>query len=112
MSSEAGGGDSSHLHVMGMVIQAITNVRVVTHETNTNVIQWGLKKGKYASVTAELRGEDMYHFLAKCVDMVMPKIKDWRGVKTTTGDGTGNLSFGFEAEAVELFPEVEVNYDM
>jgi large subunit ribosomal protein L5 len=112
MSSEAGGGDSEYLHVMGMVIQNITNVRVTTHASKTNVQQWGLKKGKFASVTAELRGEDMYHFLSKVVDLVMPRIKDWRGVEGSSGDGTGNLSFGFESEVVALFPEVEVNYDM
>jgi len=112
MSTEAGSGDSAYLHVMGMAIQAITNVRVTAHASRTNVQQWGLKKGKFASVTADLYGEDMYHFLAKVVDLVMPRIKDWRGVKGSSGDGTGNLSFGFDAEVVSLFPEIEVNYDM
>jgi large subunit ribosomal protein L5 len=111
MSSEAS-DDSAFLHVTGMAIQAITNVRVTTHKSRTGVQQWGLKKGKYVSVTADLKGEDMHHFLAKVIELVMPRIKDWKGVKGSSGDGTGNISFGFDAEAVALFPEIEVNYDM
>ena len=53
----------------------------------------------------------MYHFLSKMVDLVLPRIKDWMGVRATTGDGSGNLTFGFEPEVVSLFPEVEANYD-
>lgn len=103
---------SAPLHVAGMIIQAITNVRVETHKSRMSEAAWGLVKGKTtASLTAELRGEDMWHFLAKCVDVVMPRIKDWMGVRATTGDGSGNLTFGFEPEVVALFPEVEVNYD-
>jgi large subunit ribosomal protein L5 len=103
---------SAHLHVAGMAIQAITNSRVVTHKARTGVASWGLIKGKQTvSVTASLKGEDMYHFLAKLVNVVLPRIKDWKGVRATTGDGSGNLTFGLEPEAVGAFPEIEINYD-
>jgi large subunit ribosomal protein L5 len=42
----------------------------------------------------------------------MPKIKEWKGVKGSSGDSSGNLTFGFTPEETALFPEVEVNYDM
>lgn len=103
--------ESSHLHVAGMAIQAITNVRVTTHPAKHNVQPWGLREGKYCSVSSEMKGEDMYHFLSKCVDVVMPRIKDWKGVKGSSGDSSGNISFGFGPEVVALFPEMEVNYD-
>jgi large subunit ribosomal protein L5 len=103
--------DSAHLHVAGMVLQSITNVRVTTHKIKHPVVQWGTKKGKSTSCTAELKGEDMYHFLAKLVELVMPKVKDYKGVSWTSGDNTGNISFGFDPEAVSLFPEIEFNYD-
>ncbi|KAI9837478.1 MAG: hypothetical protein M1819_007126 [Sarea resinae] len=104
--------DSAYLHVAGMVVQAITNARVQTHKSKGNVNQWGLREGKHVAVTAELKGEDMYHFVAKVVDVVLPRIKDWRGVKGSSGDSSGNLSFGLTADAMSLFPEIEVNYDM
>jgi large subunit ribosomal protein L5 len=103
---------SAYLHVAGMVVQAITNVRVQTHKVRTGEAGWGLVKGKQSvSVTAELKGEDMYHFLAKLVDIVMPRIKDWNGVRATTGDSSGNLTLGLDPEVVGGFPEIEVNYD-
>lgn len=103
--------DSAHLHVAGMVLQAITNVRATAHDIKASLAGFGIRQGQHLSVTCELRGEDMYHFMSKVVDVVMPKIKDWPGVKGSSGDSSGNLAFGLEAEQVALFPEIEVNYD-
>lgn len=63
------------------------------------------------AVKAELRGENMYCFLSKVVDVVMPRIKEYKGVSGGSGDGSGNLAFGLQSSAVGAFPEVEVNYD-
>lgn len=104
---------SGPLHVAGMAIQAITNVRVETHKSKASVPKWNIIPGKsYISVTAELHGEDMYHFFGKLVDVVMPKVKDWKGIKGSSGDSSGNIMFGLEPSTVALFPEIEVNYDM
>ncbi|KAF3482416.1 uncharacterized protein GIQ15_05175 [Arthroderma uncinatum] len=104
---------SGYLHVAGMALQAITNVRVRTHKTRTGVPQWGLIAGhRHVAATAELKGEDMQHFFSKLVDVVMPKFKDWKGVKNTSGDGSGNITLGLEPSMVAMFPEIEVNYDM
>ena len=104
--------DSAHLHIAGMVMQAITNVRATSHATRKSVAGFDVRQGQYLSVTCDLTGENMYHFLSKVVDVVMPKIKDFRGVKGSSGDSSGNLAFGLGPEEVALFPEVEVNYDM
>jgi large subunit ribosomal protein L5 len=103
---------SAPLHVAGMVLQAITNVRVKTHKSRSGESAWGLKPGQQTlAATASLKGEDMYHFLGKLVNVVLPRIKDWRGVKATTGDGSGNLTFGLDPDVVGGFSEVEINYD-
>lgn len=104
--------DSAHLHIAGMVVQAITNIRCTPHASRSNVMQWGIRKGKYVAVTAQLHGEDMYDFLGKTVDIVLPRIKEWKGVSGTSGDSNGNISFGLSRDAVAFYPEVEVNYDM
>lgn len=103
--------DSAHLHVAGMVMQAITGVRASAFKTKKSVAGFDVRANQYLSLTCELKGEDMHHFLSKVIDVVMPKIKDYRGVKGSTGDSSGNLAFGFTNEEVALFPEVEVNYD-
>ncbi|KAI5285671.1 hypothetical protein KEM52_002338 [Ascosphaera acerosa] len=96
-----------------MALQAITNVRVATHASKSNVPSWGVVKGKtHVGASAELRGEDMFHFFGKLVDVVLPRIKDWPGVKASSGDGSGNITFGLEPKMVALFPEIEANYDM
>ncbi len=59
----------------------------------------------------ELRGQEMYDFLGKVVDIVMPRVKEWPGVSGGSGDGNGCIGFGFTPEAVAVFPEIEVNYD-
>lgn len=104
--------DSAHLHVAGMILQAITNVRATAHKTRKSVAAFGVRENQFLSVTSELQGETMYHFLSKLVDVVMPKIKDWRGVPGSSGDSSGNIALGLTAEQVGLFPEIEVNYDM
>ncbi|KAK1066860.1 54S ribosomal protein L7, mitochondrial [Friedmanniomyces endolithicus] len=111
MSSDAINSGAA-LHVSGMVLQAITNVRAEAHEVKKSVAGFGVRAGMYLSLTCELKGEDMYHFLSKLVDVVMPKMKDWPGVKGSSGDFSGNIALGLKAEEVALFPEVEVNYDM
>ncbi|KAH8434623.1 mitochondrial 54S ribosomal protein uL5m [Aspergillus melleus] len=105
--------NSSWIHVAGMAVQAISNVRVSTFKSKTSVATWGIAPGRdTVAVKAELRGENMLHFFSKLVDVVLPKIKDWEGVKGTSGDSSGNITFGLDPESVALFPEIEVNYDM
>lgn len=105
--------NSSWLHVAGMAVQAITNMRVQTYKSKTSVATWGIAPGRdTVAVKADLRGENMEHFLGKLIDVVMPRIKEWQGIKGSSGDSSGNLTFGLDPENVALFPEIEVNYDM
>lgn len=103
--------DSAALHIAGMVLQAITGVRATAHAAKKNVMNWGLREGKYVSVTSQMTGEYMNHFMGKLVDVVMPKIKDWKGVSGGSGDTSGNITFGLVPEEVGYFPEIEMNYD-
>jgi large subunit ribosomal protein L5 len=103
--------NSGNLHVAGMILQAISNVRAVSHKARHNVVGWGLRAGRYVSVTAKMEREDAEHFLAKLIDVVLPRIKEWKGVPGSSGDGHGNMSFGLTPDQLALFPEIEVNYD-
>ncbi|ETN40686.1 uncharacterized protein HMPREF1541_04965 [Cyphellophora europaea CBS 101466] len=108
---DAASKGSPPLHAAGLLLQSITNKRVEVHRAKKSVSQWSLIAGKPISLTVDLEGEDMYHFLSKVITVVLPRIKDWRGVRATTGDSSGNLTFGLEPETVAAFPEVETNYD-
>ena len=94
-----------------MVLQAITSVRCTVHTARISVSNFNLVKGKAISLTCDLKGEAMWHFLGQCVDVVMPRIKEWKGVNGSSGDGSGNIGWGFPPEVVGAWPEIEVNYD-
>lgn len=94
-----------------MILQAITNVRATVFRAKHDIGDFGLRKGKPCSVGVELRGEDMYNFLAKVTEVVMPRIKEYKGVSGTSGDSSGDIAWGFAADTVGTFPEVEINYD-
>nr|POE78536.1 putative 54s ribosomal protein l7, mitochondrial [Quercus suber] len=103
--------ESSHLHVAGMVMQAITGTRPQVHTIKKSASNFEIRAGQHLSLTCKLVGEDMHHFVSKIIDVVMPKIKDWKGIKGSSGDSSGNIAFGFTPEDVAMFPEIEVNYD-
>lgn len=103
--------NSANLHVAGMILQAITNVRAVSHKARHNVVGWGLREGRYVAATATMERDDALDFLGKFIDVVLPRIKEWKGVPGSSGDGHGNMSFGLTPDQLALFPEIEVNYD-
>lgn len=104
--------NSSHLHVAGLLLQSVTGVRPVIHRAKHSVAQFGIREKQAVSLTCTLKGNDAWSFIDKCVSLVFPKIKDWPGVKGSSGDSSGNIAWGFDRDAVVLFPEVEVNYDV
>jgi large subunit ribosomal protein L5 len=95
-----------------MALQSVTNVRATVSKSKRNVIEWGARAHKNVAVKCELEGENMYHFLSKVVELVLPRIKEWKGVSIESGDSTGNITFGFTPQQFTLFPEIEFNYDM
>lgn len=103
--------NSALLHVASMAVQAITNVRCTIYKAKHTITNFDLRAGRATAVGCELRGENMWCFLAKVVDIVMPRIKDFRGVSGGSGDNSGNLAFGFNPDVVSRFPEIEINYD-
>jgi len=107
--------NSAYLHVAGMVLQAMTGVRARVSVAKKSLAvgrsSFSQRAGKPVSVTCELRGEGMWHFLSTLVEVVGPGIKEWRGFRGSSGDGSGNVGVGFGKEVVGAWPEVGVNYD-
>ncbi|KAI0167136.1 54S ribosomal protein L7 [Hypoxylon sp. FL1284] len=101
-----------HIMVGRSVLQTITGVRPVVTLTKTSVAQWRIVKGDRSGVKCTIRGNQAYEFMDKVIHLVFPKIKDWKGLKGTTGDSTGNISWGFDSQAMQYFPEVEANYSL
>lgn len=64
-----------------------------------------VKQGMPISIFVTLRGKKMYSFLDRLINLVIPRIKDFRGLSTTNFDGLGNYNFGLKEQL--MFPEIE-----
>ncbi|KAI0490631.1 ribosomal protein L5 [Xylaria cf. heliscus] len=104
--------NSDHLIVGRAILQSISGVRPVVTTTKANVSQWGISRGDRSGVKCSLYGNQAYEFIDKTVNLVFPKIKDWKGIEATTGDSTGNIGFGLDPQEMQNFPEVEAAYSM
>ncbi|KAL2259641.1 hypothetical protein VTK26DRAFT_6618 [Humicola hyalothermophila] len=78
--------DPDHLLVARSVLLALTGTTPEITKTKTNVQQWRLQAGKKAGVKATMYGNAAYEFLDRCVHLVFPRIRDWKGIE---GDDDG-----------------------
>src|SRR5690606_26088128 len=66
-----------------------------------------LREGMPIGAKVTLRGERMYDFLQKLIDVALPRVRDFRGVSKKAFDGRGNYTLGVKEQLI--FPEI--NYD-
>jgi large subunit ribosomal protein L5 len=85
----------------------ITGQKPVMTVARKAIANFGLRAGDPMGLTVTLRGERMWQFLDKLISIVLPRVKDFRGISKTAFDGRGNYSLGLEEQIV--FPEI--NYD-
>lgn len=83
----------------------ITGQKPKVVKARKSIATFKLREGDPIGVVVTLRGKRMYTFLEKVIDIVLPRIKDFRGVKREAFDGHGNYTFGFPEYAV--FPEID-----
>ncbi len=89
------------------MIQLIAGQRPVVTKAKKAVATFKIRKGDSIGVMVILRGERMWNFFDKLVNVTLPRIKDFRGFSPKAFDGGGNYSFGIEDHVV--FPEVDPN---
>ncbi|MFA7601349.1 MAG: 50S ribosomal protein L5, partial [Patescibacteria group bacterium] len=66
-----------------------------------------VREGMIIGIMVTLRGERMYHFLEKLLNVSFPRVRDFRGISETSVDKQGNLTIGFKENTA--FPEVKVD---
>lgn len=77
---------------------------VVTH-AKKSIASFKLGKGQPIGMMVTLRGDKMYVFLDKLVNIVLPKVRDFRGISQGSFDSLGNLNIGLKEQTI--FPEVD-----
>lgn len=83
----------------------ITGQHPVLREARKSIASFKLRKGMPVGLKVTLRGDRMYHFLDRLINVAMPRIHDFRGINPVSVDGRGSLSIGIKEQSI--FPELD-----
>lgn len=86
-------------------IKVITGQQPVITTASKSISSFKLRAGDPLGVKVTLRGAYMWEFLRKLISVALPRVKDFRGVSSTSFDGNGTYSLGIEEQII--FPEIE-----
>ncbi|MBP9691214.1 50S ribosomal protein L5 [Candidatus Woesebacteria bacterium] len=86
-------------------IELITGQKTVVTKARKSIAAYKIRKGLAIGVKVTLRGKKMYAFLEKLFKIVLPRLRDFRGIAHTAVDQHGNLNLGFTEQTI--FPEIE-----
>ena len=88
-------------------IARITSQKPTVTRAKKSIANFKIREGMPVGVKVTLRGEYMYEFLYKLINIAMPRIRDFRGVSPKSFDGRGNYSLGISEHTV--FPEINID---
>jgi large subunit ribosomal protein L5 len=86
-------------------ITQITGQKPVITKARKSIAAFKLREGRQIGVRVTLRGERMWSFLDRLVNIALPRVRDFRGVSPNAFDGRGNYTLGLREQLV--FPEIE-----
>ena len=83
----------------------ITGQKAVKTRAKKSIANFKLREGQEVGAMVTLRGNIMYEFLDRLINVALPRVKDFRGIKATGFDGHGNFSLGITEQII--FPEID-----
>jgi large subunit ribosomal protein L5 len=86
-------------------MEQITGRKPVITKARKSISNFKLRQGMPIGCKVTLRSEVMYEFFDRLISIVIPRIRDFRGIPSDSFDGRGNFSFGLKEQTV--FPEIE-----
>lgn len=89
-------------------LETITGQHPIVTKARKSIANFKLREGMNVGVKVTLRGEKMYDFLDKFMNISLPRVRDFRGISSKSFDGRGNYAVGIKEQLI--FPEIE--YDM
>lgn len=96
--------DKKLLEVANNTLTKITGQKPVETVAKLSIASFKLREGNKIGLKVTLRGDKMYEFLDRFVNIVLPRLRDFHGVKNTAFDRQGNYSIGLTEQSV--FPEL------
>ena len=86
-------------------LEKITGQKAVTTKAKNSVANFKIREGMPIGCKVTLRGEKMYEFLDRLVNLALPRVRGFRGVNPNAFDGRGNYALGIKEQLI--FPEIE-----
>ena len=86
-------------------MEAITGQKAVLTKAKNSIANFKIREGMSIGCKVTLRGEKMYEFLDRLVNLALPRVRDFRGVNPNSFDGRGNYALGIKEQII--FPEIE-----
>jgi large subunit ribosomal protein L5 len=83
----------------------ITGQKPVVTRAKKSIAAFKVRQGQSIGAMVTLRGDRMYEFLDRLVNIVLPRVRDFRGVSTKSFDGRGNYTLGLHDQLI--FPEID-----
>lgn len=83
----------------------ISGQKPIVTKARKSIANFKLREGSNIGCKVTLRGRRMYEFLDKLMNVALPRVRDFRGVKSTAFDGRGNYALGLKEQLI--FPEIE-----
>lgn len=108
ITMNVGAGDAKdNQAILDKVVEnlaALSGQKPVITKAKGAISTFKISKGNPVGVMVTLRGERMYDFLDKLMSIVLPKVRDFRGISTTSFDKSGNYTLGLGEQGI--FPEI------
>ena len=104
-----GVGEASHNSKLAdAIVEQLTKIagqKALATKAKKSIASYKLREGMPVGAMVTLRGERMYDFLQKLIHVVLPRIRDFRGISAKSFDGRGNYTLGLKEQT--LFPEIK-----
>jgi large subunit ribosomal protein L5 len=86
-------------------MQIITGQKAVITKAKKSIANFKIREGMQIGCKTTLRGEKMYDFADRLINLALPRVRDFRGVSADSFDGRGNYALGIKEQLI--FPEIE-----
>ena len=86
-------------------MEAITGQKAITTKAKNSVANFKIIEGMAIGCKTTLRGDKMYEFMDRLINLALPRVRDFRGVNPNAFDGRGNYALGIKEQLI--FPEIE-----
>ena len=86
-------------------MEAITGQKAVATKAKNSIANFKIREGMAIGCKTTLRGEKMYEFMDRLINLALPRVRDFRGVNPNAFDGRGSYALGIKEQLI--FPEIE-----